>query len=67
MKTSYTEDDLVKVTSGVYADAVGVVDDIKDECSVVRIHAKDGFIYAYTDAVTKMPHTSSGKHPLRKR
>jgi hypothetical protein len=56
MKTAtYAVGDLVKVTSVIYADAVGVVDDIKDECSAVRIHAKDGNIYAYADAVQKMP------------
>lgn len=53
-KASYAVGDLVKVTSGIYADAVGVVDDIKEECSAVRIHAKDGMMYAYADAVQKL-------------
>jgi hypothetical protein len=53
-KASYAVGDLVKVTSGIYADAVGVVDDMHPECSTVRIHAKDGNLYAYTDAVQSM-------------
>lgn len=53
-KPSFAVGDLVKVTSGVYADAVGVVEDMQPECSAVRIHAKDGNVYAYTDAVQKM-------------
>lgn len=55
MKTaSYAVGDLVKVTSGIYVDAVGVVDDMHPECSTVRIHAKDGNLYAYKDAVRSM-------------
>jgi transcription antitermination factor NusG len=56
MKTaSFAVGDLVKVTSGIYADAVGVVSDVQPECSAVRIHAKDGNVYAYTDDIQKMP------------
>ena len=54
-EAKYAEGDLVRVTSGIYADAVGVVDDIKPECSVIRIHAKEGTVYADADAVVKMP------------
>jgi hypothetical protein len=55
----YAEGDLVKVTSGTYADAVGHVEDIMPECSVIRIHAKDGKIYADADAVLKVPSTKA--------
>lgn len=52
---SFVVGDRVKVTSGIYTDAVGVVADMHPECSAVRIHAKDGNVYAYTDAVQKVP------------
>jgi transcription elongation factor len=55
MNTTYGEGDLVRVTSGVYKDAEGVVDDITKECSVIRIHAKDGIIFADADAVEIIP------------
>jgi len=54
-KMDYAEGDLVKVTSGIYADAVGTVSDIQPECSAVRIHAKDGNVYAYAEAIQKLP------------
>jgi transcription antitermination factor NusG len=54
-KPSFAEGDLVKVTSGAFADAVGVVDDLRDDCTAVRIHAKDGPVYAFTDTVVKLP------------
>lgn len=47
--TSLREGDLVKVTSGVYEDVVGIVSDIQPECSVIRIHSKYGTIYSYAD------------------
>lgn len=50
-QTGIAEGDLVKVTSGVYADAVGVVVDIQPECSVMRIHSKGGNIYALSGTV----------------
>jgi hypothetical protein len=51
----YAVGDLVKVTSGSYADAVGVVEDLPDECSVIRIQSNGDRLYAYKDAVTKLP------------
>jgi len=50
-QTKVAEGDLVKVTSGTYADAVGVVTDIQPECSVMRIHSKGGTVYALHGAV----------------
>jgi hypothetical protein len=52
---SIAEGDLVKVVSGVYADAVGVVVDIQPECSVMRIHSKGGSIYALEGTVRHLP------------
>ena len=49
--TPIREGDLVKVTYGPYNDAVGVVSDIMEECSVIRVHSKNGNVYAYADAV----------------
>jgi transcription antitermination factor NusG len=59
MNKSYAEGDLVRVTSGVYKDAEGVVDDITEECSVIRIHAKSGTVYADADAVERIPQNKS--------
>lgn len=53
-KSVFAVGDLVKVSSGVYKDAVGVVDDLRDECSTVRIHTDEGNVYAYKDAVVPM-------------
>lgn len=50
-QTLLKEGDLIKVTSGVYEDSIGVVTDIQPECSVIRIHSKSGTIYSYTGAV----------------
>jgi hypothetical protein len=63
----YAVGDLVKVTSGVYADAVGAVSDIQPECSAVRIETKEGFAYAFADAVTKLPSTKKEAKPLNRR
>ena len=49
--TPLQEGDLIKVTSGIYEDAVGVVSDIQPECSVIRIHSKSGTIYSYAEGV----------------
>lgn len=46
-QTLLKEGDLIKVTSGIYEDVVGVVTDIQPECSVIRIHSKSGTIYSY--------------------
>jgi hypothetical protein len=50
-QSDISEGDLVKVTDGVYTDAVGVVVDIQPECSVMRIHSKGGNVYAHHGAV----------------
>jgi transcription antitermination factor NusG len=55
MNKNYGEGDLVRVTSGVYKDAEGVVDDIIKECSVIRIHANEGIVFADADAVEVIP------------
>lgn len=70
-QASFAVGDLVKVTSGIYADAVGEVTDLQPECSAVRIQAKDGNVYAYRDAVQKMPvdkaRNTSNTRPLLKK
>lgn len=63
-KPKLLEGDPVRVTSGVYAGAEGVIDDLKPECSAVRIHTKAGNVYAYVEAVDKI--VKPMRTPLRK-
>lgn len=67
-KPSFVVGDLVRVTSGIYADAVGEVADMHPECSAVRIHSKDGNVYAFVDAVQKLSvHPKKDIRPLVKK
>jgi transcription antitermination factor NusG len=50
----YVEGDPVRVTSGVYVGAEGIVEDLQPECSAVRVHTKEGNVYAYLEAVAKI-------------
>jgi transcription antitermination factor NusG len=55
MKTPmFREGDPVRVTSGVYTGAEGIVEDLQPECSAVRVHTKAGNVYAYLEAVAKI-------------
>lgn len=64
----FVDGDAVRVDSGVYAGAEGVIDDIQPECSAVRIHTKSGNVYAFLDAVSKVIKPMPvGKNPIRKR
>lgn len=54
MKTTLTEGDPVRVTSGVYEGAEGIVEDLQPECSAVRVHTKAGIVYAYLEAIAKI-------------
>jgi hypothetical protein len=69
MKTAkFLRGDAVRVDSGVYAGAEGVIDDIQPECSAVRIHTKSGNAYAFLDAVSKLVKPMPVNKPaLRKR
>lgn len=44
---SFSLGDAVRITSGVFAGAEGIVADLAPACSVVRVHAKTGNAYAY--------------------
>lgn len=46
--------DAVKVVSGIYKGAEGIVDDIQVECTVVRIKDREGEnVYALAETVEK--------------
>lgn len=46
--------DAVKVVSGIYKGAQGTVDDVQEECSVVRIRDSKGEnVYALAETVQK--------------
>jgi transcription antitermination factor NusG len=60
----------VKILSGPYRDAEGVIEDVQPECSAVRIETKEGRAYAMLDDVQVVPEISTfstGKRPLRKK
>ena len=57
--------DPVRVTSGVYKGAEGVVDDLQPECSAVRIRTKSGPAYGFIGMIQKIVPTN--KTVIRKR
>jgi len=55
MNTAHlVEGDPVRVTSGVYSGAEGIIEDLQPECSAVRVHTKAGNVYAYLEAISKI-------------
>lgn len=69
MKSSLlVEGDPVRITSGVYAGAEGVIEDLQPECSAVRVHTKEGNVYAYLEHADKIvkPRPVRKTNPLRK-
>lgn len=44
----------VRVTSGVYAEAEGIIENLYPDCSVVRIHTKSGPAYSYPEHLKKL-------------
>jgi hypothetical protein len=46
--------DPVRITSGVYAGAEGIIEDLQPECSAVRVHTKAGKVYGYLEAIEKI-------------
>lgn len=68
MNTTFTEGDPVRVTSGVYKNAEGIIEDLQTECSVMRIHTKAGNVYAMVGTVEKImpPLTKPKGNALKK-
>ncbi len=54
MNTTLIEGDPVRVTSGVYEGAEGIIEDLQPECSAIRIHTKAGNVYAILGTVEKI-------------
>ena len=44
----------MRITSGTYKGAEGVIEDLQPECSAVRILTKTGHAYALLDAMQKL-------------
>lgn len=67
-KPRFAEGDPVRVTSGVYAGAEGLVEDFQPECSAVRVHTKAGNVYAYVEHIDKVVKAITVRKPnaLRK-
>lgn len=60
--------DRVLVTSGAYKGTEGDIEDLPDDCSVIRVQANAGLAYAYIGAVQKVifPVRPSKRNPLQK-
>jgi transcription antitermination factor NusG len=46
--------DPVRITSGVYSNAEGIIEDLQTECSAVRVQTKTGNVYAYVEHISKI-------------
>lgn len=57
--------DAVRITSGPYKDAEGVVEDIQPECDAVRVRTKDDAVYAFLEGMSRIPKPVSKNKPLR--
>lgn len=53
-QTELLQGDPVRITSGAYAGAEGVVADIQPECSAVVVHTKSGNAYGYKEGISKL-------------
>ena len=53
-EAKFSEGDPVRVTSGVYEGAEGVVEDLQPECSAVRIRTKSGSAYGFIGMIDKI-------------
>lgn len=66
-QTKYAVGDPVKVTSGTYTGAEGVIADIVPECDAVRLETKEGTAYAYVEGMAPLPVPRPPKVPLRRK
>lgn len=55
----------VKVLEGAFKDTVGVIEDVQDECSAVRIGTREGNAFAMIDAVKVLPYRDTDTQPMR--
>lgn len=65
--SSFAQGDAVKVTSGPYKDAEGVVADIIPACDAVRLETKEGTAYAFIECMKPLPMPRPPKGALRRR
>lgn len=54
IKPKFAAGDPVRITSGTYKDAEGVVQDIQPECSAVRIQTPTGTAYGLLGEIVKI-------------
>jgi hypothetical protein len=64
----FVEGDPVRITSGVYKGAEGIVEDLQPECSAVRVHTKSGIAYGLLGMMEKIvtPLRMPKGNPLKK-
>ena len=68
-QSTYAVGDPVRISSGTYKDAEGVIEDLQPECDVVRIHTKEGSAYGFVQDLTRLPvpsRTPPKRNPIRK-
>ena len=66
-QTKYAVGDPVRVTSGTYMGAEGVIADIVPECDAVRLETKEGVAYAYVEGMKPLPMPRPPKSSLRRK
>jgi len=54
-QASFTTGDAVRITSGSYKDAEGVIEDLQPACDAVRVHTKQGAAYAFIESMMRLP------------
>jgi hypothetical protein len=59
--------DPVRITAGTYKGAEGVVEDLMDECSAVRVHTKEGAAYSFLEHAVRIIKPKPVKAPLRRK
>ena len=65
--SGFTHGDAVKVTSGPYKGAEGVVADVIPACDAVRLETKEGTAYAFLEGMVRLPMPRPPKNSLRRR
>lgn len=72
-QATYAVGDPVRIASGTYKDAEGVIEDLQPECDVVRIHTKEGTAYGFLEDLMRVPlqprtppKRNNQRNPIRK-
>lgn len=58
--------DAVRITSGPYMGAEGIVEDRQPECSTVRVHTKEGSAYCFIEDAVRLSKPRNTKAILKR-